>query len=174
MQYKESGQSLIEVVIATMVAVVVLGALIITILTSLKNAQFAQNQSKATKYAQDALDKIKTIRDRNGSVTFIYASGSPAQSTTKFSDLWNISGGLSSVGVCNTKCYLSLVSPLGLTGNYTTATAKEDLGDGLTRQIIFEDTSTTYQSEKMITVKVSWQDSAGAHESNLQTILTPK
>lgn len=71
---KQAGQSLIEVLIALTVTIVMIVALIAFVLTGLKNAQLAQNQSKATKYAQEALEKIKAIRDRNGQVVFAYST----------------------------------------------------------------------------------------------------
>ncbi|MFH0937175.1 MAG: carbohydrate binding domain-containing protein [Candidatus Daviesbacteria bacterium] len=167
---KQSGQSLLEVVIAIMVGVIVVGALTALILYSLKNAQFAQNQAKATKYAQEAIEKVKTIRDRDedGSIVF-------KEENLKFSDLWAIS--MSEVANCANQsgnCYFFLdqsTFPISLkeksgTPNY------ESLENGFTRQIILTDISTSYATEKKLIVKVVWKDSSGDHESNLQTVLT--
>lgn len=64
----QSGQSLLEVVIALSATGVVLGALLLITITGLNNNRFAQNQVKATKYAQETIDKIKSIRDRDSEV----------------------------------------------------------------------------------------------------------
>ncbi|MCL5783889.1 MAG: prepilin-type N-terminal cleavage/methylation domain-containing protein [Patescibacteria group bacterium] len=180
---KETGQSLIEVLVALVVSAMIITALIMTVLEGLKNAQYAQNQAQATKLAQDALDKITSIRDRDmdNSVDFNYTSGVSSLVTTKFSDLWNIY--MESQSSCGptppNPCYFKFDpnSPLRITQD--TSGKGEDLGNGLTRQIIFEDSNSKdsfgtelYKTEKTIIVKVTWSDASGPHESNLQTILT--
>lgn len=96
---RESGQSLVEVLVALAVATVVIVALIIVVLTSLKNSQFAQNQSKATKYAQEAMDGVLAVRDRDGKVKFngppagllpMVSSCDIASNTCDFSILWTL------------------------------------------------------------------------------------
>lgn len=180
---RQSGQSLIEVVIALLVIVVVLGALVVTILTGLKNAQFAQSQVKATKYAQEALDKIRAIRDRDqdGSVSFENnAGGSISNPITRFSDLWKISmvdKGTLCVAT-ESVCYLKLTSS-GLESVISSSKEDTSIGGGLSRVIIFKDKITSggddgYDQEKSIVVKVLWEDSSGKHESNLETKLTPR
>jgi hypothetical protein len=37
--------------------------------------------------------------------------------------------------------------------------------------VIISDTAGSYQTEKTVTVKVKWTDSAGPHESHLQTVI---
>jgi len=180
---KQSGQSLIEVVIALLVIVVVLGALVVTILTGLKNAQFAQNQVKATKYAQEALDKIRGIRDRDqdGMVSFDNnAGGSIPDPITRFSDLWKISmieKGTLCV-IAEGVCYLKLTTS-GLQGVVSLGKDDTSIGEGLSRIIIFKDSTVAtgdggYNQEKTVIAKVVWEDSSGKHESNLETKLTPR
>lgn len=182
----KKGQSLLEVVIVLGVAGIVLGALIIAVIVGLKNAQFAQNQSKSTKYAQEALEKIKGIRDRDGGVSFqttdsilLSCLGS---SPYAFSKLWlcNLSSSSSPCTIRSsgsTECYFKIVaSGNSLQEPANLTSLNEDLGNGLSRQIIFEDENTgsppKYQTEKKVTAKVKWKDSSGEHESNLQTVLT--
>lgn len=162
-----SGQSLVEILIALAVTAVVILALVVISLMGLKNAQFAQNQAKVTKYAQEAIDQIKTIRDRNGTVNFRYSTNT----TSTFSDLWarNLNND------CSGSCYFNLSSDPSpvLSGNYQVTTAVDTLPDGFSRVIKIEDNSPlAYQTEKRIVVMVKWTDGAGNHESNVQTILT--
>ena len=140
-------------------------ALIAFILSGLKNAQFAQSQSKATKLAQETMEQIKTIRDRDESVSF-----SPT-AASKFSDLWsiNMSQLCAPTGYSSGPCYF--VDPL-LTGNSAVSNVSTTLDNQFTRQILIEDNTATYATEKKLTVKVKWIDSSGDHESNIQTILT--
>lgn len=61
----KNGQSLIEVLFALGIAVVIIVALVSVTIGSLRNAQFAQNQVLATKYANEGMEKIRAYRDQN-------------------------------------------------------------------------------------------------------------
>lgn len=189
---RESGQSLIEVVITLTITVVVLGALVITVLTSMRNAQFAQNQARATKYAQEAIDQIRSIRDRNGLITFASTSNptcciplplpNPAKSC-RFSNpvdtasVWRCN--LSPTDPCtvnggSSRCYLKISDTkvsLNEVDSNIGDSVYESLENGVfLRQIIMENGSSAL--EKKVTVKVLWRDASGDHESFLQTYLT--
>lgn len=168
---KQSGQSLIEVLIALTLAGLVVVALVILVLSGLKNAQFAQNQAKATKYAQEVLEQIKTTRDRDEVISF----SELVAPNNKFSDLF----GVNMSALCTNpagSCFFQITNTSPYLRQVFYPSLDQDLGDGLSRQIIFTDKNTgtppSYQIEKTITVKVKWTDSSGDHESNLQTILT--
>lgn len=183
---KQKGQSLIEVLIALAVTTIVIIALIIVVLAGLKNAQFAQNQSKATRYAEQAIDQIKTVRDWDQQVIVFQDNAAPLPcgscgNNCKFSDLWNChltpGSGTSPcsthTGVNITGCYFDLVSGPGLSEPALPSSISENLNDsGLTREVFISDDESTYQAEKNVIVRVSWTDSSGEHESNLQTKLT--
>jgi len=64
------GQSLVEVVLALGVAVVVILALVKTTVVSMRNANFAKNEALATKYAQEAIESVRLLRDRSDWETF--------------------------------------------------------------------------------------------------------
>lgn len=157
---KQTGQSLVEVLIALTVTVIMIVALISFILSGLKNAQFAQNQSKATKLAQETMDLVKTIRDRDndGGINFTVAGG---QTLAKFSQLFG-----ERISLSNFKIEFNSL-------NEQPSPVPIDLGDGFTREIKLEDDIATYQTQKKITVIIRWNDSTGEHESNIQTILSP-
>ena len=164
-----TGQSLIEVVIVLGITVVVVVALVIVVLTSLKNAKFAQNQARATKYAQEALEQIKAIRDRDEEGKIVFQDA-----TFNFSGLWDINMSKSlqcaSIDGRDGPCYFKMETQPALAE--ADISQFEDMGEGLSRQIIISDTEETYGKEKKINVRVFWEDSAGKHESNLQTVLT--
>ena len=67
-QSSEAGQSLIELIVVTAVAVIVVGALTFATIASLRNAAFAKNQSQATKLAQDGLERMRSLRDRDSDI----------------------------------------------------------------------------------------------------------
>lgn len=159
---KEQGQSLIEVVVALSVASIVITSLLIVVINSLKNAQFAQTQVRATKLASQAIEQIRAVRDRDGIVTFTSASG-----VTKFSDLWLINMN----NACSPNpCAFKVNADLSLVQT-NQASDTEALGDGLSREVVISDSNDSHQTEKTVTVKVRWTDSSGTHESNLQTIM---
>lgn len=164
-----TGQSLLEVLIVLAVAIVVMTALVGVILNGLKNAKFAQNQAKSTKYAQEAVEQITAMRDRNSLINFNGTS-------QPFSNLFVVFSSASTPSCIlpdtSAQCYFKLSSsispplqqvsyPLGI---------KQSLGNGLSREIYFENGSS--KDEKKLTVKVIWTDASGDHESNLQTVLT--
>ena len=60
-----AGQTLVETVIASGIAVMVLVTLVAGVTVSLRNVQFARNKAQATKYAQEASEAVRSIRDRD-------------------------------------------------------------------------------------------------------------
>lgn len=176
---RQSGQTLIEVLIVLVVGSIMLTGLSVMVISSLRNAEFAQNQIKATKYAQDAIDKIRAIRDWNQDGSVILVDKDQGQKTISFSGLWAENLSVNFPCGSDPGHYFTLTegSDPSLVLQDVTCTNKDtDLNDkGLTRQIFITDTTAgnEYQVEKTITVKVSWMDAGGRHDSNLQTILTP-
>lgn len=162
---RERGESLIEVLVAIVVATVLLTGLSIALLSSLRNAQFAQNQVKATKYAQEAVDRIRSIRDRNDKITL--NGGSIAFGNFLSAGIPANSGNCDGEG-----CFFSLIesgSDFRLQG-VSPGSSFVTLRDlDLQRKIYLESNSVG----KKLTVFVQWSDIIGAHESNLQTILAP-
>ncbi len=66
----KNGQSLIETIIALGIAVFIIVALTQSVIMSVKNTQFAKNQTLATRYGQEAIEKIRNVRDLLGWPTF--------------------------------------------------------------------------------------------------------
>lgn len=167
----EKGQSLIEILVVLVVAVIMMIALINIILSGLKNAQFAQNQTKATKLAQDAIDKIRVLRDSNKDGTL-----SPDGSTYGcFNLLWK--NDTASAFYCgadtNNYCYyqLNMVSPkLTLV---SASHSKQSIEDGFGRQIIVNPSANSADNTEIkLIVRISWNDSSGEHNSNIESVLT--
>lgn len=157
------GQSLLELVIVIAVAIIVIGALTSATISSLRNANLSKNQLQATKFAQEGLEKVRSIRDRDGTVTTPFGG-----STTKFSELWNIKlYETCNPQPCDVNFLLDSVNNSLLQNN----TAFENLGDGFQRRIRITDDSSAYQNKKTVTVLVSWVDFAGTHQSHLITYL---
>jgi len=62
---KIKGQSLVEMVIAIGIVLIVIVALVAVTTFSIRNAIFSRNQSLATKYAQEAIEKVRAYREQN-------------------------------------------------------------------------------------------------------------
>lgn len=61
-----SGQSLIEVTFATAVISLVLVALLAAVIQSLRNARVSLEQTKSTQHAQEVVEWLRSLRDREG------------------------------------------------------------------------------------------------------------
>jgi len=68
---KNKGQSLVEMVVAIGIVLVVIVALVVVTTISVRNASFSRNQVLATKYAQEAIEKVRAYRDQNTWSDFI-------------------------------------------------------------------------------------------------------
>ncbi len=155
----QKGQTLLELIVVSAVSIIIIGALVFATISSLRNAQFSKNQAQATKLAQQGIETVRSLRDRNGLVS--YNTGSSF--TSQFSDLWPISFS------CPTNnCYFNFNSSGGLVGG--SSDTSETVSTNFKRQIIIEDEGSGNDAKK-VTVTVSWTDFAGPHESRLTTIL---
>ena len=65
-----------EVIIAMAISVILVSGLVFSVTTSIRNSQFAQSQTLATKFSQEAMEKIRSYRDKNNWTTFIANCGS--------------------------------------------------------------------------------------------------
>jgi type II secretory pathway pseudopilin PulG len=65
-----SGQSMVEMLIALGIAVLIIVALVQSIVTTVKNSQFAKNQTLATRFGQEGIEKIRAQRDILGWMAF--------------------------------------------------------------------------------------------------------
>lgn len=156
------GQSLIELVIVVALTVLVVGALTAAAIVSLRNSTLARSQIQATKLAQGGLEKVKTIRDQNGNVS--YTDGT--SNASKFSDLWQITFDCQTLPNCYFFLTRENLKDKLQSGNNTTV---EPIPDSIfERQILIEGSGV---DSKQVTAVVKWKDYAGEHESRLTTIL---
>lgn len=164
----EKGQSLVEVLVVGVVSAIMIIALVMIILNSLKNAQFAQNQTQATKIAQDTIDKIRILRDNNSTNT-LTKSGSPSAC---FNELWNATGNFKCDDISQTSgdpvCYYQLISDSSL-DKVDYINSSVDLTGGFSRRITVRQTNA---DEVRMTVTILWKDTSGEHNSVLETVIT--
>ncbi len=169
----ERGENLIELMVVLTIAILVVGSLVFAVISSLRNADFSKNQIQATKYAQEGIEALRAMRDRDGAIINFPPTGSQAGSISSWSDpdLW--SNRVSAAGACG-PCYFLLVdNQQGI--QWSENSNGEDIkSEGkFFRYLIFDDEAapSSYQSEKRVTIIVRWTDTSGSHESKLVTIL---
>lgn len=63
MKINQSGQSIVEVVIAVGIVALVLVALVTAVTVSIRNSTFSKNKSIANKYVSEGIEAVRSIRD---------------------------------------------------------------------------------------------------------------
>lgn len=168
----DKGQSLLEVTIAIGIAVIILSTMTVITLTGLKNSQFAQNQTTATKLAQDGLEQARAMRDQNkdGSVCISASNYSWTQMWTYDCAANNCNFVIQLSGVCSnpttTPDNLKATPYLKLMG-----ATPQLLDNKFYRKIVIENYGAANSHQKKVTSQVSWNDTGGSHQVNLSTIL---
>lgn len=181
---RQSGQSLMELVVVVAVAVIVISALVFATIGSLRNATFAKNQAQATKLAQEGLERVRTGRDRNQCINGLDAvnvnswNGS-TDCPSPVGSIWvyRISGDCDRPDL-ETYCYFN-TSPSGALQNIGSSATFPSTAEGIPpppddpvfRRVITLSDDDDYKSAKKITSIVRWTDFSGEHESKLTTIL---
>lgn len=194
------GQSLIEVVVLVGLALVIVTGLTIVTVNGLKNSQFSQNQAQATRLAQEAIDCIRSVRDKNLPMC-IGGSGSTCTGGTRY--YWydretpQFSNQVWSLSFLSPGTNFSLVFPAGNSSNCiglqsTTAVGNNNcsslplatmtdsslnagpFAQTFSRTINFQDDTNLSPSTdfKRVNVTVYWSDISGSHCSQIVTILS--
>lgn len=171
-----SGQSLLELVIVIAVSLLVVGAITFATITSLRNAQAAQNQNQATRLAEEGIERIRSARDRNANIIDLIDGVTIPWDNDSF---W-----LERIPVScapDPTCYFNLQFNVSLnsydlkrlvSNDGQIPAAAEGLNNNKFKRVaILSDDAANYQTEKQVTVIVSWNDFAGDHQSKLSTYL---
>ena len=130
----QKGQSLFEVVLALGVITLITVGMVILATNSIKNATFSKNKNIATKYAQEAIEWLRSVRDTNPSL-FI------ANSITASYCLDTLSW--ANTGSCGSSEYLG--------------------GTIYLRQVNFSSSVVSGKNLVEAEVVVSWSDPSGSH-----------
>lgn len=168
---KQKGQTLLELVVGMSLVTVIIGALAITTTYSLRNSQFSKNQTQATKYAQEYLEQVRTIKSANYGICF---TGQPTCSN--WEEIWvpggqfqarcasgsckfNISGGCTATSGSVPVCLREISSPASIGGIFTA-------------EILLQNEAGFTDTQKRVTAKVYWTDASGQHSSDLVTVFS--
>lgn len=78
---RQSGQTLIEIMVALSIAVVIISATSVAVINALSNADFTKTQSIATQAAQQAIESLRSMRN-NDYQDFISLNGNYCMAST--------------------------------------------------------------------------------------------
>ena len=151
-----SGQTLIEIMVAIAIITMVLLAVVSRSVEAVRNANFARNQSLATRFAQEGVEWVRIQRDRLR---------------------W---GGLEAALSLNPAVYCLPVLDQPITGLSIGTACDINLdSDNIPGTIFDRQVTINYFTGAVgegdyieIEVSVSWQDSIGTHESLMETRLS--
>lgn len=177
------GATLVELMVVISVGIVIVAALTFATIASLRNANYAKNQAQATKLSQEGMEKMRTLRNRDGifnpSWTLDVPDGLDGDNTVgkwNDDDFWDEEP----LG-CGNKCtyhFFKFPSNTNLELVYLTSSKDfptsqaESINNGQFLRVVgILDHQSTYTTEKEVTVFVRWTDYAGIHDSKVTTIL---
>lgn len=150
MNKQEAGQSIIEVILATVVVALVLVAVLSTIVASLRNSRLSLEQTRATKYGEEVLEWVRQER-----------------SVVGWSNLLSTVGGVGSeVDYCLTSLPSSWTELEDYRGNCQPTDLITDTP--YQRQMTLRRTSS---DELEVLVRLTWPGKAGSITTELKTIL---
>lgn len=168
----EIGQSLLEVTVLVGLALLTVSGLVIVTVNSLKNSQYSQNQAQATKLAQEGIDQVKSIADRNcpvssGGSYLWFNSANSTGSDLIWSQTWAAERQFRIQNF--TTCTESIPGLVQGSPDINPTAA----GGIFTRNISIRDSTSCSPTEscKIIKVTVSWTDTSGSHQSHLATMI---
>jgi len=163
MKLNSKGQSLIEVLAGLTMAVLIVAALVNMVTASLRSSQYAKTSAQATKYAQEAIEWLRSERDLSPSWSEFKTKvmgGDDVEMATWC--LTNVTCEFPAIArVCNEEEYINFGDCL--TGNENSIFKRE--------LIITNNVDLEYRIN--VKVRVYWSDQASQeHSSELNTILS--
>lgn len=170
MQIKwQKGQSLLEIAVSLGLVALIITILTITTLNGLRNSQFAKNQVLASSYAQQGIELVKIMRQRdclivtNQGVNYKWfnTAGSIPLVWTKFNsdttfDANNPYFFIADTSATNCQLKQQAASESLENGLFSRTTKLERVSTGVIR----------------VTVIVSWNDFSGPHETKNVSLVT--
>lgn len=144
----QRGQSLFEVVLALgVIAAITVGIVSLTV-SSIRNAAFSKNKTLAGRYAQEAIEWLRSERDKNFTVFKTRVQTPPLKWCLTGPDLnWN------KHSACGVSDYISGSPPLF-------------------REVTFSGSTISGSTIIRASVRVYWTDAQGAHEVTSTTLFS--
>ena len=168
--YNQKGQSLLEIAVSLGLVALIITILTITTLNGLRNSQFAKNQVLASSYAQQGVELIKVMRQKD---CVIKLSGT-TQTYKWFDDngepllIWTSTDAAFSPTEGNNNYFIPNTS------NTTCELVQNNLGESLEDGLFIRRTKLEIVSTGVlrVTVIVNWTDFSGEHEAKNVSLVT--
>lgn len=145
-----SGQSLIEAIVAMAVALLIISGLVSAVIVAVKNSQFARNQSLATQYASEGIEWIRSQRDNNW--TNFYLKAGPVNDPYKY-------------------CLNNII--LSWPPNTPCGSSDYSLGNNVKQNFKRQANISIVDATKILVIMtVSWSDPSGIHKVELNSYFT--
>ena len=159
--HDQKGQSLLELAIFIGIILVMTTGLVINVINGLRDSQTSQNQLQATKLAQEGLDQVKVIKDRNCAVNlsgiatpYLWLDSTPPV-------IWDQTS-------IDSRIFKPTLDRFGNCRLDQFTSGESIPGSIFLREINLQGASS---EQKTVVSTVSWTDATGAHLSKLSTIL---
>ncbi len=182
---RQSGQTLIEVVVALALGIIIIVALVGLGTRANRDVNSAKVAEIASKFAQEGQEVVKQIRDSDGPVSVTSPAG-----INSWTDLYTTNIGSKTLrlilGDGSGSCPVSIWC---LDESASADTAPDTGGVVVDRIVVVSDLSGSgfdqckisgtgldldFDEVKSVLVRVTWTDPSGPHEINLQSCLTRK
>jgi len=148
-----NGQSLIEVVISIALAAILAISLISTTLITQKTSQSAKNNTEATKLAQEGVETIRVLRDRQGYDVLLNGDCYTLE--------YSVPGNIDSLQFYTARCVTEpkgeLIQPNNESSFYRTYKIED---------------APSSTDVKLVTVTIKWDESGGQKEVKHETIFS--
>lgn len=143
------GQTLLEVVVALLVSTIIAISLIAVAVRSINNAKLSENKTLAAKYAQEAVEQVRIVRDTLGWEDF------KEYETTYPKNCYEVNYEVSNKKWELVQIVCSVPSPIS--------------GTIFSRKIVLTKDGDLVRNVEVI---VYWEDSGGSHQSVVNTKLS--
>jgi Tfp pilus assembly protein PilW len=178
----QRGQNLMELVVGVGLLTIVVGAIAVVTLSSLKNTQYSKNQIQATQFAQQNMEVVRSIRNSNYGICLESDLALTPRTCSAWQDIWNVNFDTPTYpSACSSPpCNFKIMVPCTVRTGATTTEQKPfclaysptltvTVLSRFTAEIIISDEAA---GQKKVTSKVYWDDAGGQHSSNLVSILS--
>ena len=169
-KFSQSGQSLLEVAVSLGLVTVIITILTVTTLNGLKNSQFAKNQVLASSFAQQGIELVKSMRQRDCGIVITQGAAAGTYywfDSSKGTLIWT---GGNPIAEANTYAFLPDSTACTITQTASSANG-EFLTGGFTRKIKLERLNSNANIIR-VTVDVTWTDFSGDHSAQNVSLIT--
>jgi len=163
-----------ELVVGVSLIAVVIGAIAVITTYSLRNSQFSKNQALATKFAQQNLEFVRTIKSANYDVCL--ANQQPGNCSS-WESIWSTDFGTGTNFVIQKDCTVR-----GTSKTYCLKFNPGNIADTdgvFTKEVIISNEARVTgqppdkdSGQKRVTSRVYWTDTTGQHSSDLVTVFS--